>query len=215
MAVFFFLCRSKEPSFRGKTVSFWLSSYHQAPRADADQAIQQIGTNAFPIMFSILSRGDSFDGARVSVSRFVRKRFHYDAHDVSCVDVALGFRALGPLAAAATTDLVRIYDEPSSSKATILAILCSMEPINKATVPLLLREARSTNWAVRNNSLAALGRVKDPPMAVVPIYLQALADTNSQVVANALYGLVQANATSAVPSIITLIRDGKNRQAAI
>jgi len=109
----------REPSYRGKPLSFWLKGFElddfpgKPSFNESNEAVFQIGTNAFPTLFRLLRTKDSDFKQRIA--RLARTqhfmKVHYVAADGQRWAARQGFLALGKVAKYAVPELERIDQE--------------------------------------------------------------------------------------------------------
>lgn len=161
-----------------------------------DEALEHIGTNAFPVLFRMLRREDS--PVAVKLVQLVQKqtvvRFRYISASVRHRQAVYGFIALGPQATSAVPDLIKIYEANSSvsSQGAVASILAEIGPGAEAALPALLRGLIATNETAVANSIYAILHVdmSNPHAgAVVPALTNCLHHPSAYVRANAAMAL--------------------------
>ncbi|MDB6109439.1 MAG: repeat protein [Pedosphaera sp.] len=103
--------RPRQPAYQGKTISAWLDQYsHPTPlqsRDTAQAAIQNIGTNAIPVLLKMIRTHDS--PLEHSTKKLLRKQslipIHWHTDNECRAQACLGFRILSLNARAAAADL--------------------------------------------------------------------------------------------------------------
>lgn len=212
------ILRPVEPVYQGKPLSAWLENLdfgganQSAQRSEAAKtAIQNMGTNAIPIMLQLLrTRPDSPWKIRLLALAQKQHIIKINQHVEPIrryFEAVSGFKALGPRAVGAVPKLMKIYDQNPEAQSCIAMILGSIGPDARAAVPVLLRGALSTNEELRCFSLYALGDIGAEPNLVVPVFINALQDPRPQIQYPAASGLVAfgTNARPAVPALVKLI----------
>jgi HEAT repeats len=223
VAVVVWLCRPPaEPACLGKPLSYWLAGYNPADfkvdpprfpsspsRANADAAIQNMGTNVIPILLQMLREPSPTLANRLwamaEKQHFIkipllpadgnRKAFH-------------GLMALGAKASNAVPRLLAILEADPSPflQQAVPAILGRIGPASSTAIPSLLRLIADTNALVRNNAIFALGQIRAEPKLVVPALTKCLNDSEAMVRAEAAIALGEfsTEARSAVPALLAL-----------
>jgi hypothetical protein len=206
--------------YNGKPLSYWFAQLdsptnynNNTAYQDAMNAVSQVGTNAIPILLQMLRANDSLLKTKVLTWAAQRRflHFHYTKPNLINVRATWGFHELGPRAASAVPELVKILEQnisPESEWQTANA-LGFIGPEAKAAVPLLLRAAQSTNDSFRGSAFWALAGIHADADAVVPVLIRGLRDPNAVVRADAASGLGQfrSDARSAVPALVAILVD--------
>ncbi len=211
--------RVPDPVFEGKPLSRWLWDYadDHIYKGPADRAVRHIGTNAIPLLLTMLRAKDS--KVTLTLRGLAEKQhlmeFHYDRADWLNYIAAGGMVPLGSLASNASyavPDLIRAYD-PKGSWRSQVAIICALGcigPAAKDAVPLLLRVlATNTEAAVLKPTVFALGSVHPEPGIAVPALTNLLHASGVQTryfAAEAL-GRLGLDARPATASLLELLRD--------
>ena len=158
-----------EPVYSGKPLSAWLvSSPDPDPEGllvckpdpmDSGAAIRQIGTNAIPFLLVRLQGHDS--RLHTLLDKIGIPGVHLTSASDRNDQAAYGFYALGPAAARAVPDLMRIMQKgpDENARADAEASLGFIGPRAAMAVPLLLKNVTSTNERIRTFAILALGRV--------------------------------------------------------
>jgi hypothetical protein len=217
--------KSTEPVYKGKRLSVWLEegSFPQktegaaAAKAQAEEAVRQIGTNAIPTLLQMFNRGNSVVGRKVE---YLRRKLHLTSGyekmtPASRANLAAqsGLRALGTNAAGAVPGLCAIYDRTPSDfgKLVIAEYLQSLGPHAKAAIPSLLRSVVNTNIEsrARLTAIGALMTIHADLEKVVPAVIKSLNDANSDVRSQAIECLRQfgKDARAAGPALVKLLKD--------
>lgn len=208
-----------EPSFKGKPLSYWLTGYDpvqfqtgHAPRsAEADGAIQQMGTNCIPRLLRMLQRHDSPFKAKVRALLDRQKLFSVPFLKPNQDVVAYyALCALGATASNAVPELIRIYATDSSPEVQqyIIGILGKIGPGAGAAIPMLLRATSHTNYNVSIQAIWALGEIHADAEKVAPALMKFLKgpDLYQQALAMQSLGRFGTNAQMAVPVLVELLR---------
>ena len=165
--------RAKEPIYQGRSLTEWLGDcsvhppwgFGEYPRAfnrrvpAARQAVKEIGTNAIPVLLSMLQAGDSTENLKIKMNvllerqSIIRFRFRpgYDYRDLA----VFGFEILGKKAAPAAPELIGLLNgKHSSVRYEVIYALGRIGPAAKDAVPalrtLLNHEHASVRYAVTN-----------------------------------------------------------------
>jgi hypothetical protein len=220
------------PFYRGKSLEGWLRQYGEArsligserTKKEAEDAVRQIGTNAMPYLLDMLRKSDSRSisklvelwNQRVKPNwlfpNWVRHPAWYERRAaVLNFEGSLGFEILGADAQQAVPGLISLYEQdisPDSEKATISALI-AIGPAARAAVPLLVRDAGSSDDSVRVNAVRALVEMHAEPSMVVPVFVKGLNDTNRDVCSWSARGLRDSGASpqQTVPSLLRLLSD--------
>lgn len=213
--------RPSEPVYQGKRLSYWLKGYHfndkRPEHQKADEAVRQIGTNAFPTLLRMLSEKDS--DLTIKLRKLARKQhiieIEYPMAEISHNHASDGFKALGAKAKDAVPVLIEIYNQNISedSQFTTAEVLGFIGPAASSAVPSLLRGATNANDRVRWRTIWTLGAIHSNPESVVPVLTKALNDSYLDVrwrAANAL-GEFGTTASPAVPALTKLLKDNEER----
>jgi hypothetical protein len=209
-----------EPTYNGEPLSYWLAGYgynlSQAngatppTRLEADQAVRQMGTNAFPGLLRMLRRHDSPFKARIG--NLLHRQHYFNVRLLDPGQDYEAFHAFCALASAASNavpGLIHLYNTDSSAYAqqAVPAIMCMIGPAARPAVPMLLRATAHTNEVVRNNAVCALGQIHADADKVVPVLVNCLHDPDGLVRAHAIrsIGKFGANARSTIPTLVGLL----------
>jgi HEAT repeats len=214
-----FILPTPEPTYQGRTLSFWLESYCQhrsdlSVRQAATTAIQQAGTNAIPILLRLLRARDS--GIKTAVLHWFNGHPRVKSPFVSAADQNMegywGFLVLGPDAGPAVPQLVQIFEaDPGTLAAAVIPeIFFSIGPDADAAAPAIVRAATlCTNANARANAIHALGGLRNHPEIVVPALTNFLQDPYFLIRFNAIQALANfgANARPALPALTNMLSD--------
>jgi hypothetical protein len=171
------------PIYQGKHLSVWLQYYSPVPywmdqklvREQApDQAVRHVGTNAIPLLLSILQARDSV--LTLKAIGLAEKLHFIRADDRRPANwqyegAIQAFRALGATASNAIPELIQIYRQNLSvdSQAAIAVSIGNIGPAAKDAIPFLLQVmATNTNYQVTACAVLALGSIHAEPERVVP-----------------------------------------------
>jgi hypothetical protein len=211
-----------EPTYQGMPLTWWLDGLvlGSIPPAQANEAVQQIGTNAIPTLLRMLkSRDSSF---KFKLNQLAHKqhviRFRFKWANPQHSEALAGFTALGPRAKSAVPALVEIYNQlPPDVNTTyhsdIAAMLASMGPAAADAIPRFLQDTTDTNSAVRWRALWVLSHVTARPDLAVPALKKSLHDPDENIREIAAYdlGAFGDDAQSAVPQLIIALNDPSQR----
>ena len=215
------LCRQSEPSYGGRSLTFWLERYSELSiscnqlsyedqtngtaqriivNSEEHRALQQIGADAVPTLLRLVSTPDhsaisdklaSF-AAEHGLSRWLPQR-----HDPKRMRVLgeWGFDALSSDdAQEAVPGLIAILTHPASPACAASAASCLrfIGPSASPAVPALLASLNSTNLEVQWECALALGQIGAKPSLVVPELRKLLKEDSSDM----SYQVVEAAAGS-------------------
>jgi len=147
----------REPAWRGKRLSRWLTDYAKGSPAEwqeAIEAVHQIGTNAIPALLSMLREKDPALELKLMdlLQRHHLVRARYTPRGVrrNCLG-QVGFALLGDQAKSAVPALIEIADQNISVESQGHAVLSlgSIGPQAKEAVPALLRCATNADEKLR------------------------------------------------------------------
>jgi len=223
-----------EPLYQGKPLSYWLQGfspsynlprYNNPPtnantsptRAEAQAAVQHLGTNAIPTLLRFMSTPDTSLLAEffqlVQRQRFIH--IPYTSSWERAQEAERGFYELGPKMVWGVPQLIQIFDQHRSrtSRQMVPDILGRINPPAKEAVPMLVKATTDPDTFVRNNSVFALGQIHAEPALVVPALIKCLDDPASYTRAHAARALAAfgQDARPAVPALLKLLaREGTN-----
>jgi hypothetical protein len=209
----------REPVYLGEPLHYWLSGYVgpafnnsstelKPTVAEAEEAVNAIGTNAIPALLQLLRERDS--PLKLRVYKIVRRQRVIKMQDPSAVQAGkkamAAFSVLGVRASNAMPELAAIYDlNPNPlSRQLIVVIAPRIAPQDEETVPLLLRALSDTNDVVlRHDAAIALGTLHTKPDTVVPALMKSLDDPHPFVQQGAIEALDQFGeaARPAIPAL--------------
>jgi HEAT repeat protein len=223
--------RTGEPVYREKRLSEWLRGYDYAglksrARAESDEAVRKMGTNAIPLLLQRLRENES--SLKFRVFRLLEKQ-HFliitnSRASTRNVEAGQAFRALGAAAGTAVPELIRIYNRNISvdSQCAVAISLGCIGPAASNAVPALLARASNrqteigTNELVCDSAIFALGHIHAQPARVVPVLMEQLLHApkaNTQYAATVALGWFGADAKPAVPVLIKCYADVGNSAA--
>ncbi len=162
VGLFFAVMPPKEPSYKDKPLSYWLTQFKEEENGGADtnnptsaecrEAIQHIGTNAIPFLLRILRAKDS--AVKVKLMDLAEKQSFINI-PISSVDeqkykAIIGFYLLGDPATNAIPELIEICtNSPSeASKRCAEEVLMIVYPVSDSSLPYWLRSARRADWCL-------------------------------------------------------------------
>ncbi len=217
LPIFVLLCfrtDTPEPRYEGRTLSQWLHA-HQLPAGpggpdptiDAQQAIQQIGTNALPTLLRWISYDPS--KFRTTVLRVSAKlpdamvpRFLLRPRE-RVSDACFAFAILGPRASPAIPSLVNlaITSRSQDRGADCAHALNSIGPL---ALPALISVATSTNAPshARFYAIAHIPTCCTNATIVIPTLLRLLSDSDEFVAAAAASVLGSSFAPQSHPTVV-------------
>jgi HEAT repeat protein len=197
--------RWKEPSYHGMRLKIWLMNYdRRGDSAETDEAVRQMGTRCLPFMLEMLSVQDGRGRetlADVTDQLGIRSSQYYPA--VQQHRWALGgFRALGPMAAPAVPELVKMLQRPGLQRDAGLAL----GAVGSPAMPALVKELSANDPLARAGAVVALGECFNPGLGeyrdaaeieavrakgreVLPAMVRCLDDADPRVRSSALNAL--------------------------
>lgn len=206
-----------EPEYQGMRLSDWLAMKPNGGylHAGAEEAVRQIGTNAFPTLLQMLRAQDS--PFKLKLMDLSKKQHVIHVHWVSAGDqyseACAAFIILQGSASNAVPGLIQVYEEKVSdtSQALIAFILFHLGPAADAAVPALAKTLADTNasadlrWQVEMD----LGMIHLRPKLVVPLLINGLSDPDKSVRREAAFELWQygKDAKTAVPALKKMLKD--------
>ncbi len=210
-----------EPVYQGKRLRVWLAGYSgtNRDRQVTDEAVRHIGTNAIPTLLKMLRAHDSPLESKLLfwATRYRALVIHYTNPSVLNDHAFMAFQALGPEAASAVPELIKILEQnvSRSSESYTARTLAVIGPGAKAAVPLLMREATSTNLTDHSDALWALGQIHADPDKAVPILISALGNPSGQdqLFAAIALGKFESDAKSAVPALLEALESVKPKSS--
>jgi hypothetical protein len=147
--------REREPSYNGRSLSFWLAQYSgngrsvvsYAEAAESEVAVKAIGTNALPFLVKWLryepggmrrwrDQAATKLPTKIFYSRFVQEHVIESSADRQAQNAGSGFRILGPAAAPAIPDLISLTKIPNSDFAATRSIY-ALRQIGEPALPAL------------------------------------------------------------------------------
>ncbi|HSY19131.1 MAG TPA: HEAT repeat domain-containing protein [Candidatus Acidoferrales bacterium] len=196
--------QAKEPYYDGKPLSQWLCC---EPLEDAQNAVQQIGTNAIPTLLDMVGitektarRVASHLDSKTIQSNVRSEDFRID--DLQDVAVRRGFAVLGTNAESAIPKLTKLLEgeETSSRAAEALAVI---GPKGFATLTNYLAVGK-----MRGSVIVALGEDGGgDPKVVTQILISVLKDEDPGTRANAADFLARRDPDLAIPALIQVLDD--------
>jgi HEAT repeat protein len=202
--------KSQEPSYQGRNVRSWikdLTSPVESIRTTASHALNEIGSDAIPILLETLNRHDG--PLKTTLIRISERqqiaRFKFTPASESQRQARKGFSALGRKGKPAIPELVKILAHTNTAQLAA-HILCDFD--NEA-IPALLIAATNANDVVRGNVLSDLGLRHTNAPGVIPALVAGLNDISPNVRALAAFSLAQIPqaADSAVHELIAALED--------
>jgi len=196
--------RTQEPAYQGRKLLEWLSDVdYSRPaglRAQANEAIRQMGTNVIPFLLADLGDGNPHQA-------------RYERQDLRSPDERAGqatwaFDALGPTARAAIPQLEQLLEITPGYVPSALA------GIGRDALPSLLKALTNDVFWVRDNAAAAIangiyqGKFSgQDAIGALPIALRNLSYTN------ATNSLFEANTRARAESLVKAIRSDPTLEA--
>ncbi len=216
--------REREPVYQGKSLSAWVKGYTPDPKdyrplveqpqwKQTDAALRALGTNAIPSLLRMLRATDA--PWKVKLVRLASKQRFIKTSRASAGELnmwaSMAFESLQGSASNSVPELIQIYEEHRSecSQNAVVNALRSIGPAAARAVPCLLGAAASSDLAIRNNALAALGEIHAQSELAVPVLIKALRDPDASVRGAAACSLRDfgADAKPAVPALMQMLKD--------
>lgn len=213
----------REPVFEGQRLSHWLD-HHVADSSakppfgspgwkKADEALRRIGTNAIPILVTMIRAKDPPPVVLklIEFQRYHWTRINYRYARLRHEEAEYAFQVLGTNAVSAVPELIKIYKEavsPSSQRCAALA-LGHIGRGAQASLPALLGNFHHTNADVRFYAISAVLHIGGDPSIVVPALKGMLKDSKPEVRFNAIAALrtFGTRASSAIPELGEALQD--------
>jgi hypothetical protein len=149
------LLRSSEPTYQGKTLTDWLSEYHDdLLQADATElansklAIKAIGTNGIPTLLKLLQAKDIKGTQQLEsfVQRLGLKSFQITHAKEKWELADRGFVLLGKDAGSAAPALANLLKtSPPEPALYVLSSLVNIKPPKEIALPALIDQLSNTN----------------------------------------------------------------------
>jgi hypothetical protein len=212
-----FALRSDQPTYNGKSLLRWLLQHakstepgDQRSRAEAEIAIQKIGTNALPTLLLWISKRDhplkkkvrAVLGERVSQRINLQRASDYHALTTYTCGV------LKSLAKPIVPDLAALLRDPDPSiRSSAAYALARIGPSAEEAIPALL-ESLADSEAIAN-AMQALKDIGVKADVIVPISMRHLSSTNRNEQMCAMWALAQCgtNAKVAVTNVMQFLSD--------
>jgi hypothetical protein len=160
-----YLNRPQEPSYKGRTMTQWLSAATRSGNAQSNEyhdtmvAIKAIGANAIPTLLKYLEARDSTFTSRVNsfLNRTLRLRFHLATAHEKHEWAALSFAFLGKEGLPAVPALGELAKHPNSEiRAWTFTCLYSICPERQIYQPILTQFLHDQNRALRLDAATTL-----------------------------------------------------------
>jgi hypothetical protein len=212
------LLRGHEPGYNGEKLSHWVILLGQAKAGlgaaeDQQDAIQQIGTNALPFLVKWITFSEARD-LRLFGVPFALPTAHRKAE--LAYGSSAAFAVLGPRAATALPDLVRLVHE--TNQAVFYRILSAIDTVggNLGTnagvvVPPLMKLLNGPDAGVAGFAAIELGKIgrRTQTDAIVAAFVRATESADHYVRYGAVYGLGELGplAQVAVPALVRTLDD--------
>jgi hypothetical protein len=196
----------QEPTYQGKTMSYWLEEYDQTRHnlssdwfvpftEEQTNAVLYMGTNAIPWLIKGFSSGH------------LSSRGYVDA-----------FRVLGPLARSAIPDLVHsVTNQPETiySAGELWTLgsfdMLALGGIGKDAVPALVQIlTNSISTGHKDSALEAIASVGTNALSALPVVVRYVSDTNEMVAVQAVWtvGAVGARQPAGVQALERIMQIG-------
>jgi RNA polymerase sigma factor (sigma-70 family) len=205
--------RLLEPVYEGKRMSVWLEEVYRNDLANRQsdaplQALARMESNAVPSLLRMMRAHDS--PAKTKTLQFLG--LHYNRDFEQQQEATRGFDLLGPKAARAVPDLIRMYQRRGTTdlqRTWIVESLRSIGPAAKPALPSLLRDASTPVESLRIAIISTLGFIGADSKLVLSTLLSSLEDSNSVIRMSAAHslGLLGAGASNAIPALTKSLGD--------
>jgi HEAT repeat protein len=166
IAVCWFALREPEPAYKGRSLSSWVEAYgHGEERPESGEAIQQIGTNAFPLLLQWIREPEPQRHPLLVrivgvFPRRLRPKWAFEGHVSRPNQAAFAFRPLGSKASPVASELSGLGANQTNVEAAVLALM-ALAFMGSNGVPVLLSAVRDASHPYRDAALFALGRNED------------------------------------------------------
>ena len=181
----------REPFYQGKSLSAWLVEVNHGvfPRqsgvsAPADEAIRQIGTNAFPKICELLRSRDS--AAKAQLILFLNRHSLFGLHISSQVErqrqAIAACYVLGPTATPLVPEVAKALPDMKWGQSFAAQWLSSLGPGAEAAIPALvaiMKDKTNSQRVMVAQPLANIAIYR--PQDVLPVLNECLKDTNTAV----------------------------------
>jgi HEAT repeat protein len=228
LVVVILLRHHPEPVYQGKPLRDWLALYTRgikvngssimdtgtrtpADKQQADAAVLEIGTNAFPTLLRLL--GTSESPLKLKWITFVKRQPFIKPPARAWLgysQASQAFAALGSIGNNAVPALIQLYQRKISPQSQTF-IISSLENIGSnalpAAMPVFLDGSTNSDFGIRTEALFATSRIHAPSEIFVPILITALNDPSSRQSAIRALGGYGAEAQIAVPKLIPFLQD--------
>jgi hypothetical protein len=154
------LLRVAEPRYHGRSLAGWLQEYNRVGGMDktaaASEAIRAMGDRTLPYLLSSLKEEDSPSKLKLLV---LARRWHVHllppprAQPPEVAPALLALKALGQTASPAIPELVRMFENPKTSRQGGLGLFS----IGPASIPAFEQACGNTNAGVRIEAAWFLG----------------------------------------------------------
>ncbi len=215
--------RTREPSYHGKPLTFWLRQYAVAEAGlnpnsanEAKSAVHAIGTNAIPRCLELMRMRDSRWRKKLIpltppwwrgwMARDLAAQYRRWGSD--------GIAILGPEAKAAVPALVaQTRDSDADVRYVAVYALRCIGPGAAEALPRMIECLNDPEFTVRDDAILALGTFQRAPEAVIPLLIRVLeATTNDAILrsdAMASLACFEGRAKSAGPSVSRFLNDSE------
>jgi hypothetical protein len=203
---------SAEPYYQGRSLTEWLAAYQNAPDGGVEEqkaadAIRQIGTNALPCLLQRLRRQTPKwrINAAGAATHLPEPLGHWWVvwllgGEDGLVAATAGFDILGPAAAPAIPDLLRLMDGRDTHDIAIVALAS----IGDVGLPFLTEAlaTRTNSVALRAGAAETMGLMETRNRMVVPVLVGCLEHEQPVAVAAArTLGVVKVEPDTVVPAL--------------
>jgi hypothetical protein len=216
-----FLTRSKEPSYQGRSLGEWVDRYASSevpgvPNAshspggvqEANEAIQQIGTNAVPYLLALLRKGQPSSASEV-IAKILPDSSKSKYRIPRAFGVPSAFAALGPKARFAVPDLVKLANDTNNIYGMDFATRALGTIGEDGVAPLLVLMTNQCE-VIRAAAVFAMTTQGTNALPAVPNLVQAYREMPHPTIAKTL-GTLAVQPDIVVPALTNALSDRRPR----
>jgi hypothetical protein len=206
VGIFAFYWLQKEPTYRGKPVSQWLtelSSTNANTLREAQAALREMGPAAAPWLAGELRKEDSAFrrvAARVggyfpsTVRRVGHRFFRSDDNFMAKYNAVRALENIGTNGLAAIPELGKLLDGPNDVLSSVAA--SALAKMGSPAVPVLTNALNSQRFVARANACKALWEMGPPGAAAAPRLNAILTNEVGEILASASFALARIGPAS-------------------